>query len=105
MRCHEPGCSKAARLGTQHCTAHGGGRRCQQPGCSKPVARAPGSVLCSLCLRTSAEEQPDQREREAAETIRQLAEDFAPSSSRPKREAAEDFAGEAKPVKKSKKTT
>jgi hypothetical protein len=37
--------------GTLHCIAHGGGRRCQQQGCSKAVARAPGSTLCTLCLR------------------------------------------------------
>jgi hypothetical protein len=43
--------------GTQHCQAHGGGRRCQKQG-SKAVARGPGSMLCTLCLR-AAQPQPD----------------------------------------------
>jgi hypothetical protein len=38
-------------VNTLHCQAHGGGRRCQQEGCTKPVARAPGSVYCTLCLQ------------------------------------------------------
>jgi hypothetical protein len=44
---------------TQHCQAHGGGKRCQQEGCSKPVARGPGSVYCTLCL------QPDDAQDDA----------------------------------------
>ncbi len=74
--------------GTQHCVAHGGGKRCKTPGCSKAVARARGSTLCTLCLRAT-QPQPDGveaqqpsahdlplslREREA---IQRLVEDFA----------------------------
>jgi hypothetical protein len=56
-RCQHEGCPKAAQAGgTQHCQTHGGGRRCQQEDCSKPVAKAPGSVYCRLCLHR---EQPD----------------------------------------------
>jgi hypothetical protein len=66
-RCQHEGCLKAAVTGgtphckaqgggTQHCQAHRGGRRCQQEGCSKPVAKAAGSVYCTLCLQR---EQPD----------------------------------------------
>jgi hypothetical protein len=59
-RCQHAGCTKAAQGGgTLHCAAHGGGRRCQHAGCSKPVARAPGSTLCKLCLRVT---QPDDME-------------------------------------------
>jgi hypothetical protein len=57
-RCQHLGCPKAAvSCGTQHCQAHGGGKRCQQDGCSKAVAKAPGSTLCTLCLR-AAQPQP-----------------------------------------------
>jgi hypothetical protein len=56
-RCQHLGCPKAAAGGgTQHCKAHGGGKRCQQEDCSKSVAKAPGSVYCTLCLQR---EQPD----------------------------------------------
>ena len=63
-------------------------RRCQQEGCTKAVAKAPGSTLCTLCLRAT-QPQPDGaeaqqpaahdlplslREREA---IQRLVEDFA----------------------------
>jgi hypothetical protein len=35
-QCELEGCSKAAATGgTQHCVAHGGGKRCQHAGCSK----------------------------------------------------------------------
>jgi hypothetical protein len=52
--CQTEGCTKAAATGgTLHCVAHGGGRRCQQEGCTKSVARAPGSTLCTLCLRAT----------------------------------------------------
>jgi hypothetical protein len=38
-RCKHEGCAKAAATGgTQHCVAHGGGRRCQQEGCTKGAA-------------------------------------------------------------------
>ena len=57
-RCQEEGCTKSARGSTQRCKAHGGGKRCRQDGCSKPVAQAPGSVYCRLCLR-AAQPQPD----------------------------------------------
>ena len=88
-QCEQEGCTNQARSGgTPHCIAHGGGRRCQQEGCSKAVARAPGSTLCTLCLRAT-QPQPDGaeaqqpaahdlplslREREA---IQRLVEDFA----------------------------
>ena len=53
-RCQHLGCPKgAASGGTQHCQAHGGGKRCQKQGCSKAVAQAPGSMLCTLCLRAA----------------------------------------------------
>jgi hypothetical protein len=56
-RCQHAGCLKSAQTGgTPHCQAHGGGKRCQKEGCSKAVARAPGSVYCTLCLQR---EQPD----------------------------------------------
>jgi hypothetical protein len=83
------GCPTAAQAGgTPHCQAHGGGKRCQQAVCAKPVAQAPGSTLCALCLRRT-QPQPDGaeaqqpsahdlalslREREA---IQRLVEDFA----------------------------
>jgi hypothetical protein len=57
-RCQEAGCTKSAQGGKPHCSAHGGGRRFQQQGCSKSVARAPGSVYCTLCLRRT-QPQPD----------------------------------------------
>jgi hypothetical protein len=35
-QCELEGCSKqAARGGTPHCIAHGGGKRCQEEGCTK----------------------------------------------------------------------
>jgi hypothetical protein len=48
--------SKRAAPRTPHCQAHRGGKRCQHAGCTKKVARAPGSVYCTLCLQR---EQPD----------------------------------------------
>jgi hypothetical protein len=58
-RCQHEGCSKgAATGGTPHCIAHGGGRRCEREGCSKSVARAPGSLYCTSCLR-GTQLQPD----------------------------------------------
>jgi hypothetical protein len=48
---------------TLHCIAHGGGRRCQHEGCTKSVARAPGSTLCTLCLRRT-QPQPDGAEEQ-----------------------------------------
>jgi hypothetical protein len=50
-RCQQAGCPKSAQGSTLHCKAHGGGRRCQHEGCFKSVAKAPGSVFCTLCLR------------------------------------------------------
>jgi hypothetical protein len=61
-RCQTVNCPKAAATGgTPNCKAHGGGRRCQHEGCSKAVARAPGSTLCTLCLRRT-QPQPDDAE-------------------------------------------
>jgi hypothetical protein len=55
-RCQKEGCAKGATDGgTQHCQAHGGGKRCQKEGCSKAVAQGPGSVLCASCLRPPRE--------------------------------------------------
>jgi hypothetical protein len=75
-------------LYTEHCIAHGGGRRCQHEGCpkaaasvrrnaalqgawwrqavparrnSKSIVRAPGSTLCTLCL-LGKQPQPDSAE-------------------------------------------
>jgi hypothetical protein len=42
--------------GTQYCNAHGGFTRCHHEDCSKAVARAPGSVYCTVCLQR---ERPD----------------------------------------------
>jgi hypothetical protein len=65
-RCQKEGCTKAAQGGgTQHCVAHGGGKRCEQEGCTKPVARAAGSVLCTLCLRGAAQPPPDDAQDDA----------------------------------------
>jgi hypothetical protein len=67
--CQHEGCSKPGQGGgTLHCKAHGGGKRCQHEGCAKPVAQAPGSVLCTLCLR-AAQPQPHGAEAHAPSAL------------------------------------
>jgi hypothetical protein len=53
---------KSARGDTQYCQALGGGRRCQHEGCTKAVAKAAGSVYCTLCLQR---EQPGNAQDDA----------------------------------------
>jgi hypothetical protein len=63
-RCQHEGCPKpAATGGTLHCQAHGGGRRCQQEGCSKAVARGPGSTLCARSVCGPHSRSPTVRRR------------------------------------------
>jgi pentatricopeptide repeat protein len=46
LQCELEGCTKRAESGgTQHCKAHGGGRRCQREGCTKAAAGA-GTPHC-----------------------------------------------------------
>jgi hypothetical protein len=44
-RCQHEGCTKAPRGDTQYCIAHGGGRRCQKEGCAKSAADVPHAAL------------------------------------------------------------
>ncbi len=44
-RCQQEGCTKSAQSSTSYCKAHGGGRRCQHVGCPK-AATSGGTPHC-----------------------------------------------------------